>query len=58
MYHSDIKNANIVVIFDYINRVTIKLIDLGVATFDYTIIEGLTTGYMPSIAKAIEENKK
>lgn len=35
VYHSDLKNRNIVVIFDFINRPILKIIDLGVASIDF-----------------------
>lgn len=42
VYHSDIKNANVVVVFDYLNRLVAKIIDLGVASMNFAVIEGYT----------------
>ena len=42
VYHSDIKNANIVVIEDWQSNFIIRIIDLGGVSFDFQLIESWT----------------
>ena len=49
IYHSDIKRPNIVVLYDKLNRLVIKIIDLGEASFEYDKIYFFTKKYMPAI---------
>lgn len=58
VYHSDIKNQNLVCVFDWRDRVLLKVIDLGGCSLDYVKISSYTKKYMPSVAKAIEKDNK
>ena len=55
VYHSDLKNPNIVVVFDDLGNAVIKVIDLGGVSFNFAIIEAYSRFYMPSVASAIDK---
>ena len=50
VYHSDLKNPNIVVIMDWQGNIVIRVIDMGGSSFQYNIVEAYTPKYMPSLA--------